>query len=149
MRSFLIAATALMLVLGGCAGRQGADYDGRTYRQVKHYLVGVVVEERPVRISDDGSGAFVGALIGAIFGSAIGRGHGRGIATLGGGLVGAYVGGAAGQSNAQELTVRLDSGEHIVIVAKGELRFLPGDRVKIIKQGNTVERVDRLPNYPY
>jgi len=147
MRSFVMIATALLLLFGGCATRQGADYDGRTYREIKHYVIGTVVDERPVLISDNGSGSFIGALVGAIFGSTIGRGPGRALATLGGGLAGAYVGGAAGQSNAQELTVRLDTGEHIVIVAKGENRFLPGDRVKIIRQGNTVERVDRLPGY--
>ncbi len=147
MKKILTAAAVLALLLGGCSARQGAEYDGRTYRQIKQYVIGTVVDMQPVRISDNGSGSFIGALVGAIFGSTVGRGPGRALATLGGGLAGAYVGGAAGQSNAQELTVRLDTGEHIVIVAKGENRFLPGDRVKIIKQGNSVERVDRLPGY--
>jgi len=147
MKKMIIAALSALLLFGGCALRHGAEYDGRTYRQIKQYMVGTVVDEAPVRISDNGSGSFIGALVGAVLGSTVGRGSGRTLATLGGGLAGAYVGGAAGQSNAQELTVRLDDGRDIVVVSKGENVFLPGDRIKIIRQGNTVERVERIPNY--
>jgi outer membrane lipoprotein SlyB len=149
MKKYMIAGMTALLLLGGCATRHGAEYDARTYRQIKHYMIGTVVEQRPVMISDNGTGTFVGALTGAVLGSTFSRGRGSGLATLGGGLAGAYVGSQAGKANAEELTVRLDSGEHIVVVAKGEGRFLPGDRVKIIKDGNRVERVERLPTYPY
>jgi outer membrane lipoprotein SlyB len=147
MKKVMIAGLSALLLLGGCGTRQGAEYDARSYRQVKHYLVGTVVEERPVMISDNGTGLFIGALTGAVLGSLVGRGSGKTLATLGGGLAGAYVGSEAGKANAEELTVQLDNGEHIVVVAKGKSRFLPGDRIKIIKSGNTVERVERLPGY--
>jgi len=147
MKKALFSGLAVLLLLGGCASRQGAEYDASTYRQIKQYVIGTVVDEKPVMISDNGSGLFVGALVGAVLGSTVGRGSGKTLATLGGGLAGAYVGSEAGKANAQELTVRLDDGSHIVVVSKGENAFLPGDRIKIIKQGNTVERVERLPVY--
>jgi outer membrane lipoprotein SlyB len=141
-----IALSALLL-LGGCATRGGAEYSGSTYRQIKQYVVGTVIGVRPVQISDNGTGLFIGALTGAVLGSTIGRGSGKTLATLGGGLGGAYVGSQVGKANAEELTVRLDNGQDIVVVSKGRNQFLPGDRIKIIKQGNTVERVERLPVY--
>ena len=148
MKKAFFAGLSALLLLAGCSARQGAEYDGRTYRQIKQYVVGTVVDEKPVMISDNGTGVFLGALVGAVLGSTVGRGSGKTLATLGGGLGGAYVGGEAGKANAEELTVRLDSGQDIVVVVKGQQQFLPGDRVKIIKDGNMVERVERLPTYP-
>ena len=147
MVKVIIMTFAALLLLGGCASRGGAEYSGNTYREIKQYVVGTVVEVRPVQISDNGTGLFIGALTGAVLGSTIGRGSGKTLATLGGGLGGAYVGSQVGKANAEELTVRLDNGQDIVVVSKGSNQFLPGDRIKIIKQGNTVERVERLSVY--
>jgi len=122
----------------GCATNSGPEYSGRSYSQIKHYDVGVVTAEKPVVISDDGSGKFFGALIGAVLGSA--GGNGNGIASLGGGLAGYYAGSQVGKANGDELTVKLDNGDNIVIVVKGN-RFRVGDRIKIIKNGNKVAQV--------
>ena len=144
MKKLWLAAAAAVLLLGGCAGRDSNEYDGNTYRQIKQYMIGTVVDEKAVMISDNGTGTFVGALVGAVLGSTVGRGPGNAIATVGGGLGGAYVGSEVGKANAQELTVKLDDGGDIVVVSKGKDQFVVGDRIKIIKQGNTVERIELL-----
>lgn len=148
MRVFWIAGMTALLLLGGCSARGGAEYDANTYRKIMQYVTGTVEAVKPVQISDNGSGGFIGALVGAVLGSTVGRGSGKTLATLGGGLAGAYVGSEAGKANAQELTVKLDNGDHIVVVSKGENQFVDGDRVKIIKQGNSVERVEHLAPTP-
>jgi len=56
-------------------------------------------------------------------------GNGNGIASLGGGLAGYYAGSQVGKANGDELTVKLDNGDNIVIVVKGN-RFRVGDRIK-------------------
>lgn len=149
MKRIIIAAALFAVVFSGCAARQGQEYDARSYQQIKRYSIGTVVEARPVVISDSGSGTFIGALVGAVLGSTVGRGSGKTLATLGGGLAGAYVGQEAGKANASELTVALDNGGDIVVVVKGQEQFLPGDRVKIIQDGNRADRVERIPSQPY
>lgn len=135
---------ASVIFFAGCATNEGPQYDGKNYNQIKRYEIGTVIAERPVVISDDGSGKFLGALIGAVLGSTIGSSSGKVLATLGGGLAGGYIGSEAGKANGAELTVELDSGEHIVVVVKGHKHFVSGDRVKIIKDGNKVAQVDKI-----
>jgi outer membrane lipoprotein SlyB len=137
-----IAATVLLL-FSGCATNEGPEYDGNSYNKVKRYETGIVLNVRPVVIKDDGSGKFFGAIIGTVLGSMVGQGNGRTLATLGGGLGGYYAGKEAGKANGEELTVELDYGENIVVVAKGN-RFFKGDRVKMIKDGNKVVQVDLI-----
>jgi outer membrane lipoprotein SlyB len=148
MKRVLIPSFLAMILLSACATNQGPEYNGRTYNQIKTYLTGEVVEEKPVVVSDNGSGLFLGALIGGVIGSTMGRGAGNTLATLGGGLAGAYAGDEIGKANGDELTVKLDSGEYIVVVVKGK-QFMVGDRVKIIKDGNKVAQVDRIAPKPY
>lgn len=131
----------VLLILSACATNKGPEYDGNSYAKIKHYRTGVVLKDRPVVISDDGKGSFIGALVGAVVGSTIGQGHGSTLATLGGGLGGYYAGKEVGKANGDELTVKLDSGENIVVVVKGQ-NFKAGDRVKIIQDGNKVAQVD-------
>jgi len=126
-------------VFSGCATNNGPEYDGSSYSQIKHYDIGVVTSAKAVVITDDGTGKFFGALIGAVLGNA--AGNGNGIAALGGGLAGYYAGSQAGKANGDELTVKLDNGKRIVVVVKGN-KFKVGDKIKIIKDGNKVARVD-------
>ena len=132
-----------LFIFSGCARNDVPEYDGRNYQQIKRYELGTVMSERPVVISDNGSGKFLGALIGAVVGSTIGGGDGRTLSALGGGLLGGYAGSEVGRANADELTVKLDSGEQVVVVVKGK-HIKVGDRVKIIKDGNRVAQVDRI-----
>ena len=135
------ATVVVLLALSACATNQGPEYDGNSYAQVKHYRTGVVLNDRPVVISDDGKGSFIGALVGAVVGATIGKGNGSTLASLGGGLGGYYAGKEVGKANGSELTVKLDDGENIVVVVKGK-DFKAGDRVKIIQDGNKVAQVD-------
>jgi len=137
----LSITAVIMLVFSACATNKGPEYDGNSYAQVKHYRTGVVIKDRPVVISDDGKGSFIGALVGAVVGSTIGQGNGSTLAALGGGLGGYYAGKEVGKANGDELTVKLDNGENIVVVVKGK-NFKTGDRVKIIQDRNKVAQVD-------
>ena len=143
MRQIVLAVSVMVLLMSGCATNDGPEYDGSTYQQIKRYEVGRVEGIRHVVVSDNGTGTFLGALTGAILGSTVGNGNGSTLAALAGGLGGAYVGSQVNKANAQELSVKLDNGEHIVVIAKGK-EFHVGDKVKIIKDGNKVDQVYKL-----
>ncbi len=80
-------------------------------------------------------------LIGAVLGSTVGGGSGSTLAMLGGGVAGHYAGKEVGKANGDELTVKLENAETVIVVVKGK-HFKVGDRVKIIKDGNKVAQVD-------
>jgi outer membrane lipoprotein SlyB len=144
MKKIILASvTTFALLFSGCATTNGPEYNGATYQEIKTYEIGTVESVRHVVISDNGTGTFVGALVGTVLGSTLGGGRGSVLTTLAGGLGGAYAGSQATKANAQELSVRLDNGDRIVVVAKGN-KFLVGDRVKIIKDGNRVDQVYRI-----
>lgn len=143
MKKLISVFSIALVLLGGCATNNGPEYSGTDYNQVKTFETGRVVEARPVVISDDGSGKFLGAIIGAVVGSTMGRAEGRTLATLGGGLIGGYAGNEVGKANALELSVELDNGGTIVVVAKGN-NIVAGDRVKIIKNGSKIEQVYKI-----
>lgn len=143
MNKFISASVVILLILTGCATNKGPEYSGQDYNQIKGYEIGVVQEVRPVVISDSGTGTFLGAIIGTVVGSTMGRGNGNTLATLAGGLIGGYAGNEIGKANAQELSVELESGDQIIVVAKGN-NIAVGDRVKIIKDGNKVDQVYKI-----
>lgn len=144
MKKVLLATSvAATLLLSGCATNGGPEYSGNSYQQIKTYEIGTVQSVRPVVISDNGTGTFVGAIVGTVLGSMVGQGRGSTLATLAGGLGGAYAGSQAAKANAAELSVKLDDGRDIVVVVKGKT-FLVGDRVKIIKDGNRADQVYRI-----
>jgi len=141
---FLYATILSAFLLGGCATNTGPEYDGNSYKQIKRFEMGTVVAQRPVVISDNGTGTFLGAIIGTVLGSTVGSGHGTSLAMLGGGLAGGYAGGEVGKANGEELSVELDSGEMVIVVVKGQELIDLGDRVRIIKDGNKVAQVDKI-----
>ena len=140
---FLVSSVTIMLILSGCATNSGPEYDGNSYQEIKTYEIGTVKSVRPVVISDNGTGTFLGAIVGTVLGSIVGKGNGNTLATLAGGLGGAYAGSQAAKANASELSVHLNNGNNVVVVVKGK-DFLVGDRVKIIKDGNRVDQVYRI-----
>ncbi len=145
--TILLTIIAASLLMTGCARHQGTEYEGRTYSQIKEVSEGTVIAHRYVIVKDDGSGRFLGALVGAVLGSTMGGGEGKRLTVVGGGILGGVIGSEAGKANAEELTVELDSGRTVVVVVKGDSDFLVGDRVRIVKDGNTASAVHRLPNY--
>ena len=136
-----MGSSLVILLLSGCASNTGPEYDANSYSQIKRVQTGVVIQSRPVTIKDDGSGKFIGALVGAVIGSTIGSNTGTRLATVGGGLLGGVTGSEIGKANASELTIELDTGETVVVVAK-VLDVVAGDRVRIIKDGNKAATVN-------
>jgi len=132
------------IMLGGCANTFSAPTVSQDdAKRVMSYETGTVKSVRNVIIKDNGAGTLLGAVTGAVLGHMVGGGRGKDLATLGGGLVGAYAGSQAGSANAQELTVHLDKGGDVVVIAKG-VRFSAGSRVKIVNDGGKVVSVNPL-----
>jgi len=129
------------LTLGACATNGGNEVESGSSAYLMQAKSGIITEIKPVVIKDSGTGTFVGALTGAALGSTIGGGRGRTLTALGGGLAGAYAGREIGKANAQQLMVKLDSGNSVVVIAKGK-SFAVGEEVKIITNGNQVVTVE-------
>jgi len=140
MKKILVSSVLAMILLSGCATNEGPEYDGKSYQQIKKYELGVVVENKPIVISDDGSGSFFGMIIGAVIGSTFGSGAGSTLAALGGGVAGHYTGKEVGKANGAELTVKLDTGENIIIVIKGD-GVAVGEKIQIVRSGSKVEQI--------
>jgi outer membrane lipoprotein SlyB len=140
MKRVLSASLAVLFFLSGCATNSGPEYSGSSYNRIKTYEIGTVKDIRPVVISDNGTGTFLGALIGGVLGSTMGGGRGTTLTTLAGGLIGSYAGKEINKANASELSVMLDDGRNIVVVVKGN-NYKVGDRVKIVKEGGKVDQV--------
>ena len=143
LKQICIASCILVVLISGCSNNTGPEYDARTYSQIKKVQTGLVLKSRPVTIKDDGNGTFIGALVGAVVGSTIGSHSGARLATVGGGLAGGVIGGEIAKANASELTIKLDDGETVVVVAK-VINIVAGDRVQVIKDGNKAAAVDRI-----
>ena len=143
LKKILMGSSVVMLLLSGCASNTGPEYDANSYSQIKRIQTGVVLNSRLVTIKDDGSGKFIGAIVGAVLGSTVGSNTGTRLATVGGGLLGGFAGSEIGKANASELTIDLDTGETVVVVAK-VVDIVAGDRVRVIKDGNKAATVDRI-----
>ena len=145
IKKILISSSIAALLLAGCATNDGPEYDGKSYQQIKRYEFGTIIKNKPVVISDDGSGSFFGMIIGVVLGSTLGSNAGSTLASLGGGIAGHYAGKEVGKANGAELTVRLDTGEDIIIVIKGD-GFDIGKKIQIIRSSGKVEQVRLVEN---
>ena len=139
---YLYIFTGVLLIFSGCAQPGLEEVDSSSTHYVAHYQTGTIVSIKRVAIKDNGTGTFLGGLIGAVLGSTVGRGRGSVLASLGGGLAGAYVGNQVGKANAQELTIDLDNGEHVVVITKGLKHFI-GEHIRIVKRGGRIISVER------
>ncbi len=133
----------IIFAISGCARPGVQEVDATATEHVLYSQSGIIESIRPVAVKDNGTGTFIGAIAGTVLGSLIGNGRGNTLATLAGGLSGAYVGNQVGKANAQELTVVLDNGRNVVVIAKGT-RFYTGERIRIIKRGNRVVNIEAL-----
>jgi len=144
MKKFILSLIIIGMFFSGCSRLYNSNevslYDTN---RVLTYENGVVEDVKRVVIKDDGSGTFIGAYTGTVLGSMFGKGKGNILSTLIGGLTGAFVGYESDKANAEELFIKLDNGKHIVVIVKG-INILRGDRVRIIKEGNRVIRVEKL-----
>lgn len=141
MKRFLVSVLVGSLFLNGCAARGVNEIDPSAVNYELTYQVGTVESLRPVVIKDNGTGTFIGAITGAVLGSLVGKGRGNTLATLAGGLGGAYAGDQVGKANALELSVLLDDGRRIVVIAKGK-NFYKGERVRVVKHNGRVYSVE-------
>ena len=141
----LIASAALLTGLSGCAGFYPAPTVSETAtNQVMHAQTGTIRSIRYVAVQDESPvGTLLGAAAGAALGSTVGKGKGRILASVAGGLAGSYVGNEVSKANAQELTIRLNNGRTIVVIRKGT-QFYPGERVRVLYNGNQVGNVEPL-----
>jgi outer membrane lipoprotein SlyB len=138
----LTTASVMMLVLGGCAQTGGIpEVDAQSTQYMMSSQSGIVTDVRAVVVKDEGNGSFLGAVTGGVIGSTMGGGRGSLLTTLAGGLIGMYAGNELGKSNAQELSVTLDSKEEVVVISKGT-EFGIGSRVKIVKRNGRIFNVE-------
>ncbi len=144
MRTKLIVVLfASVVMITGCAKEGVQEVSPSATKQLLYSQSGIVKSIRLVAIKDKGAGTFIGGIAGTVLGSLIGRGKGSTLASLLGGLSGAYVGNEVAKANAQELSVILDNGEEVIVIAKGN-RFHKGQHIKIIKNGDSIVNVEGL-----
>ncbi len=141
MKLLVATAFASMVIFGGCAQSGVPVLEADSTRYVLTSESGVITDARAVVVKDSGGGGALGGITGAVLGSTMGGGRGSVLTMLAGGLVGLYAGNEIGKSNAQELTVVLDSKQEVVVVSKGT-DFGVGQRVKIIKRNGQIYNVE-------
>jgi outer membrane lipoprotein SlyB len=140
-----VAALVIVGVLAGCAYPSPSGSTYQYYQTQNEQLVrtGTVESIRNVTIAnpESGVGALSGAALGGLAGSNIGAGKGEAagaiVGALAGGLLGQRVEQGVGNKAGLELTVRLDSGELVAITQAADEYFRPGDRVRLLSNGQT------------
>jgi outer membrane lipoprotein SlyB len=141
MKSFMVIVLLTGLLFSGCATRGVNEVDPSAVNYELTYQVGTIEDIKPIVIKDNGTGTFIGAVSGIVLGSLVGKGKGNTLATLAGGLGGAYAGNQLGKANALELSVLLDDGRRVVVIAKGT-NFYKGQRIRIVKRNGRVYSVE-------
>lgn len=144
MKHTLLIACLLgaSLISTGCARSLAGDsYSREEAQRPISFREGTILEVRKVRLqgTDSKIGMGSGALVGGVAGSGVGSGRGA----IVGAVVGAVVGGIAGaaaeegftREDAWELTLRMSSGETMVVVQEiGKTdKFAIGDRVRVLQ----------------
>lgn len=145
----ILIPVALVALLAGCANPAPSGQVYSVYQTQNEQIVrmGTVESVRNVAIAnqDTGVGTVGGAALGGLAGSQVG--HGGGSAAVG--ILGAIAGGVIGnrienQANTRpglEITVRLDGGELRAVTQLADEPFRPGDRVRLLTDGNRRTRV--------
>jgi outer membrane lipoprotein SlyB len=137
----LIVITAF---LAACASsNSGSVYKRDDARKVQTVKTGVVESVRQVKLEGTKSpvGTVAGGAIGGIAGSSVGGGRGSAIAAVIGAVAGGLAGSAAEEvvtrKDGLEITVKLDGGGLIAIVQEADEAFSPGEKVRIVENGET------------
>lgn len=145
-RIALVIMSALALV--GCAnhGAYSSDvYGSADAKRGLNVSYATIVSVRQVTIqggdrSPNLLGTIGGGVIGGLLGNQIGGGDGKKIATAAGALVGAVGGNKVenrmNQVRAVELELQNDNGERSIVVQKFDKNWLPGQKVRVISNGN-------------
>lgn len=140
----LILAACLALLLSACASsNSGSVYSRDDARKVQTVKTGVVESVRSVKLEGTKSpvGTIAGGAVGGIAGGSIGHGRGSAVAAVVGAVAGAIAGSAIEEGvtrkDAFEITVKLDGGGLVAIVQEADEQFHPGEKVRIIENGDT------------
>ncbi len=150
MKTFSAVATIGMLALfgTGCARSLSGEVYSRDQAQKAQTLrMGTVEAVKLVQIEGTKSpvGAIAGGAMGAALGSTIGGGSGQTVATVAGGIAGAAAGAKIEEEVTKqqgvEITLRMDSGETIVVVQAADVSFQPGERVRVVASPDGTTRV--------
>ena len=128
----LIAST-----VAGCAHRSMSSHTFPTSgaQTVWNVEYGEVVDVRPVAV--EGEISLMGILLGSTIGSAIGAGvsdsgNAHAVGAIAGAVAGAAIEQASTGTNAQQITVDLESGGTVAIVQDDEEQFESGERVRVM-----------------
>lgn len=142
-------AFAVLAVLGGglaaCApANTNTTYGSAAIGRTASVTHGTILSMRDIQISGSGPGVgtAAGAAAGGLAGSFIGGGTRSNIlGALGGALVGGLAGTAvqnqATRGTATEFIIREENGGTIAVVQTNEERFVPGERVILIRGDRT------------
>ncbi len=159
--NILTVAFVSVLALEGCAGGMGmgGNYPtqspqyGSYPQQTQSSQAGVITNVRQVAMQSGQSSLPIGALLGAVAGGALGSTMGGGNGKIATTVAGAALGGYAGnmvQSHQQgttqaglEITVRLYSGNTVVVTQAANQQFNIGDRVRVVNDANGTSYVTR------
>lgn len=155
-----LLAAALASTLAGCAtydpygapsypGYSNPGYPTASYPADNYAAqAGVITSVRTVALGRDsgiGAGAVVGAIIGGVAARELVGDNNRGLATVAGAAAGGYIGDRIQDSRTrtgQEITVRLDSGQTVVVVQEGSSLYA-GRRVLVTGYGANARVVAR------
>lgn len=141
--SSLPALMLLVFVAVGCASSRNSIYDRSQAGRTMRIETGDVIATSDTVISgtEGPIGVSGGGLVGHAVGSTLGQGAGRAIA----GAVGAVGGAIAGtvteehltRRSAQEVTVKLSSGETVMVVQEVQRGgpYVTGERVQVLSSG--------------
>jgi outer membrane lipoprotein SlyB len=148
----LILILGLVLLTAGCARSLGGRaYDRSDARQAYVVTFGQVASVQPVRIEGEATplGTAGGAAIGYSLGRVIGSGSTSRVAGAVGGVAGAVAGRevekAVTAENGLEITVDMDRGGTLLIVQSADVRFVPGERVRVLRGRGDEARVLKMP----
>lgn len=140
----LASLIAITVFLAACASsNSGSVYKRDDARKVQTVKTGVVESVRQVKLEGTKSpvGTVAGGAIGGIAGSSVGGGRGSAIAAVIGAVAGGLAGSAAEEvvtrKDGIEITVKLDGGGLIAIVQEADEAFIPGEKVRIVENGET------------
>lgn len=145
-RLITTALVTTTLLLSGCLKElTGSNYDRYETRSLQTIQFGEIVEIENVKVdgTESGVGTAAGAATGGIAASNIGGGRGQGLAVIAGavagGLLGNYAERKTTETEALNLTIRLETGGYVSVVQQAEAgsSFQIGDRVKVMSQGRS------------
>lgn len=160
--NILTVALVSVFALEGCAGgmagggypTQSSQYGSNYSQQAQTSQAGVITNVRQVAIQSGGQsslplGAIIGAVAGGALGSTMGGGNGKIATTVAGAALGGYAGNmvqAQRQGATQtglEITVRLNSGNTVVVTQAANTQFNIGERVRVVSDANGTSYVTR------